>query len=69
MGETAKYCNNQISHMYRHAEMTSYIDNDMYVHSNISQRYVCLIYLGQADISWLPSYQRTIMRICLVYIA
>lgn len=40
MGETAKYCNNQISHMYRHAEMTSYIDNDMYVDSNISQRYV-----------------------------
>lgn len=59
----------QISHMYRHAQMTSDINNDMCVDSNISQRYVCLIYLGQADISWLPGYQRTIMRICLVYIA
>lgn len=57
MGETAKYCHSQISHMYRHAQMASYIDNNMYVDPNISQRYVCLIYLGQADISWLPSYQ------------
>lgn len=60
-----------ISHMYRRAQIFPYISNYTYVDINIYYKdmYSFFIYLGQADISWLPSYQRTIMRICLVHIA